>query len=151
MKRIGITGPTGAGKTTALGALEDLGAWVIDADRVYHDLLANSAPLRAALADRFGPSILDGEGQKWKWIFYDADYGLFNSKFDSPTSYLKESGAGQQQINNTLIRKLLENDEMLHKFLTRLGEIFHMLWKNKILIRRIKRHRIPFVLRIIDK
>ena len=30
---------------------------------------------------------LDGEGQKWKWIFYDADYGLFNSKFDSPTSY----------------------------------------------------------------
>ena len=21
---------------------------------------------------------LDGEGQKWKWIFYDADYGLFN-------------------------------------------------------------------------
>ena len=52
MKRIGITGPTGAGKTTALGALEDLGAWVIDADRVYHDLLANSAPLRAALAER---------------------------------------------------------------------------------------------------
>ena len=63
MKRIGITGPTGAGKTTALGALEDLGAWVIDADRVYHDLLANSAPLRAALADRFGPAILDGEGR----------------------------------------------------------------------------------------
>ena len=63
MKRIGITGPTGAGKTTALGALEDLGAWVIDADRVYHDLLANSAPLRAALTDRFGPSILDGAGR----------------------------------------------------------------------------------------
>lgn len=54
------------------------------------------------------------------------DYGLFNSRFDSPTSYLKESGAGQQQINNTLIRKLLENDEMLHKFLTRLGEIFQV-------------------------
>ena len=32
MKRIGITGPTGAGKTTALGALEELGACVIDAD-----------------------------------------------------------------------------------------------------------------------
>ena len=69
---------------------------------------------------------LDGEGQKWKWIFYDADYGLFNSGFDSPTSYLKESGAGQQKINNTLIRKLLENEEMLHKFLTRLGEIYQV-------------------------
>ena len=51
MKRIGITGPTGAGKTTALGALEDLGACVIDADAVYHQLLADSAPLRSALAD----------------------------------------------------------------------------------------------------
>ena len=63
MKRIGITGPTGAGKTTALGALEDLGACVIDADAVYHQLLADSAPLRSALADRFGPAILDGAGK----------------------------------------------------------------------------------------
>ena len=69
---------------------------------------------------------LDGEGQKWKWIFYDADYGLFNSGFNSPASYLKESGAGDQKINNTLIRKLLENEEMLHKFLTRLGEIYQV-------------------------
>lgn len=69
---------------------------------------------------------LHGEGEKWKWIFYDADYGMFNSKFDSPTSYLKKEGAGQQRINNTLIRKLLENDEMKHQFLMRLGEIFQM-------------------------
>ena len=34
MKRIGITGPTGAGKTTALHALADLGAHIIDADQV---------------------------------------------------------------------------------------------------------------------
>jgi len=61
---------------------------------------------------------------KWRWIFYDSDYGLFNSKFNSPRSYLKPQGAGDQHINNTLIRKLLENDEMKHKFLMRLGEIF---------------------------
>lgn len=65
-------------------------------------------------------------GSKWKWIFYDADYGLFRSGFDSPTSYLKEKGAGQQNIDNTLIRKLLENAEMQDKFLTRLGEIFQV-------------------------
>ena len=63
MKRIGITGPTGAGKTTALGALTDLGACVIDADAVYHSLLEESAPLRAALTGRFGPSILAPEGK----------------------------------------------------------------------------------------
>ena len=67
---------------------------------------------------------LGTEGAKWRWIFYDADYGLFDSSFNSPKSYLKESGAGQQKIDNTLIRKLLENEDMKHKFLTRLGEVF---------------------------
>lgn len=62
MKVIGITGPTGAGKTTALGALEELGAVVIDCDAVYHRLLAESAPLRAALTGRFGPGILGLDG-----------------------------------------------------------------------------------------
>lgn len=69
---------------------------------------------------------LGTEGSKWKWIFYDADYGLFDSSFNSPKSYLKEKGAGQQNIDNTLIRKLLENDDMKHKFLTRLGEIYQV-------------------------
>ena len=63
MKRIGITGPTGAGKTTALNVLTALGAHIIDADRVYHDLLAHSEPMREALTARFGPAILDGAGQ----------------------------------------------------------------------------------------
>ena len=36
---IGITGPTGAGKTTALNQLEALGGCVLDADAVYHQLL----------------------------------------------------------------------------------------------------------------
>ena len=69
---------------------------------------------------------LDGEGNKWKWIIYDLDYGLFNSGFNSPYSYLKEKGAGDQHIDNTLIRKLLENEQMQDKFLTRLGEVFQL-------------------------
>lgn len=63
MKYIGITGPTGAGKTTALGVLEELGALMVDADAVYHRLLSESAPLRKALAEAFGGDILDGAGQ----------------------------------------------------------------------------------------
>ena len=63
MKCIGITGPTGAGKTTALNALAQLGAHIIDADRVYHDLLAGSALMREALGARFGPAILGPDGQ----------------------------------------------------------------------------------------
>ena len=37
MKVIGITGPTGAGKTTALNALRSLGGQIIDADAVFQD------------------------------------------------------------------------------------------------------------------
>lgn len=63
MKIIGITGPTGAGKTTALNALRDLGGEVIDADAVYHELLQENGEMKAALVAAFGPGILDGEGQ----------------------------------------------------------------------------------------
>ena len=63
MKRIGITGPTRAGKTTPLNVLTELGAHIIDADQVYHDLLAHSAPMGDALTARFGSAILDETGQ----------------------------------------------------------------------------------------
>lgn len=76
---------------------------------------------------------LKTEGSKWRWIFYDADYGLFRSGFDSVTSYLKDSGAGEQKINNTLIVKLLENEEMKDKFLTRLGQIYQYFTTDKML------------------
>ena len=62
MRIIGITGPTGAGKTTALHALADLGAAVIDCDGVYHDLTENSAPMLDELRLRFGDGIFDSEG-----------------------------------------------------------------------------------------
>ena len=52
---IGITGPTGAGKTTALNQLEALGGCVLDADAVYHQLLEEDGGLRHALEGRFGP------------------------------------------------------------------------------------------------
>ena len=63
MTVIGITGPTGAGKTTALNALRALGAEVLDADEVYHRLLRENEALKGALAAAFGGDILDERGQ----------------------------------------------------------------------------------------
>lgn len=62
MKVIGITGPTGAGKTTALRALEELGGRVADCDAVYHDLLVSSEPMRAELRARFGDDVFSADG-----------------------------------------------------------------------------------------
>ena len=63
MKTIGITGPTGAGKTTVLNALRSLGAEVVDADAVYHRLLEESESLKKALTGAFGEEILDKMGK----------------------------------------------------------------------------------------
>lgn len=51
---IGFTGPTGAGKTSALRALERLGGLVLDCDAVYHDLLRTDSTLRDAITGAFG-------------------------------------------------------------------------------------------------
>lgn len=58
---IGITGPTGAGKTTALRVLEELGVRVLDCDAIYHQLLKTSKPLRWELTSRFG-EVFDEKG-----------------------------------------------------------------------------------------
>lgn len=62
MTVIGITGPSGAGKTTVLGVLEELGAAVIDCDALYHKLLREDAVLLARLRERFGSSVFDSAG-----------------------------------------------------------------------------------------
>ena len=62
MTVIGITGPTGAGKTTVLNVLSAMGGAVADCDAVYHNLLLTSRPMRDELKNRFGPQIFDENG-----------------------------------------------------------------------------------------
>jgi len=57
---IGITGGTGAGKTLALRALESLGAYVLDSDAIYHDILADDLKLISEIDERFPGVLRDG-------------------------------------------------------------------------------------------
>ena len=61
MTVIGITGPTGAGKTTVLKEIEALGGAVIDCDAVYHEMLESDRALQENLERAFGP-LRDGQG-----------------------------------------------------------------------------------------
>jgi dephospho-CoA kinase len=57
---IGLTGGIGAGKSTALAALERLGAVVLSTDAVVHALYAGDLRLRDAVVERWGPEVAPG-------------------------------------------------------------------------------------------
>ena len=56
MPFVGLTGGMGAGKSTALSALRELGADVISSDAVVHELY-ESPEVVAAISGRFGPEV----------------------------------------------------------------------------------------------
>lgn len=59
---LGITGGTGAGKTSALNALSRLGAYVIDCDALYYEMLCPGTALYDTLCEAFGADIFFPDG-----------------------------------------------------------------------------------------
>ncbi|SDP01329.1 dephospho-CoA kinase [Pedococcus dokdonensis] len=62
MLRVGLTGGIGSGKSTVAQRLSDLGAIVIDADILAREVVAPGTDGLAAIADRFGDTVLDDTG-----------------------------------------------------------------------------------------
>ena len=59
---IGITGTIGSGKSTVAGFLRELGAEVIDADEVGHEVYLPGTPGWKAVVEAFGEGILSADG-----------------------------------------------------------------------------------------
>ncbi|MEJ5915536.1 dephospho-CoA kinase [Pseudokineococcus sp. 1T1Z-3] len=62
MLRVGLTGGTGAGKSTAARRLAELGAVVVDADALAREVLAVGTPGLAAVVAEFGDDVLAPDG-----------------------------------------------------------------------------------------
>lgn len=62
MKLIGLSGGIGSGKSTVARMFRELGATVIDADAIVHELQAKGTPLLAKMVEEFGPGILNTDG-----------------------------------------------------------------------------------------
>lgn len=59
---IGLTGNIATGKSTVAEMLAELGAEVIDADRLVHSLQGPDSPLAGPLAATFGPQVVNPDG-----------------------------------------------------------------------------------------
>jgi len=59
----GLTGGVACGKSTVARYFQDLGAHIIDADRVGHDLIGPGHAAHGEIVDRFGKEILDPGGR----------------------------------------------------------------------------------------
>lgn len=61
MKIIGLTGGTGSGKGYVAGYLKENGAYIIDADKIAHDIILKGEPAYEEIVEFFGRDILDEE------------------------------------------------------------------------------------------
>ena len=63
MQRVGLTGGIGAGKSTAAEMLRNLGACVVNADRLGHETYSRDGTARPLVLERFGNGILSDDGE----------------------------------------------------------------------------------------
>ena len=108
---LGLTGPTGAGKTDGCKAAEELGFYIINCDEVARKATDDKNCL-AALAMVFGSDILDSEG---KLIRQNLAQKAFASKENT------------ELLNKTIfpfINKLIKDSKIIN--------VYHMGAKNEI-------------------
>lgn len=60
--RVGLTGGIGSGKSAVAAILGELGAAVVDADAIAHQITAPDGAAMPALIDAFGPDVRDARG-----------------------------------------------------------------------------------------
>ena len=68
MKKVGITGSIGSGKSFVGSLLRERGYMVLDADRQVHELYRTSEPLRKSLVQAFGERCLTADGVDRKFL-----------------------------------------------------------------------------------
>lgn len=62
MKIIGLTGDAGSGKSTVTRMLAELGATVVDADQIAHELIVPGSPVFDEIVAAFGTTMLAPDG-----------------------------------------------------------------------------------------
>jgi dephospho-CoA kinase len=100
---VGLTGGIGSGKSTVADRFVALGAGMIDADAVSHELTRRDAAGRQAMRDAFGPAFFDAPGE--------LDRGaLRKAVFDDPNARLRLESLLHPLIRTETLRQLAAID-----------------------------------------
>ncbi len=77
-------------------------------------------------------------GEKWKWILYDTDFGMWNVDYNSVEQHLNPKGTGgYDAVSTALINGLLKNPEFKEAFLTRMAWQMNHIWTEENVCQRI--------------
>ncbi len=77
-------------------------------------------------------------GEKWRWIMYDTDFGMWNVEYNSVADHLYPGGTGgYNAVDNDLIVKLLKNPEFKKAFLSRMAWQMNTIWTEETVGARI--------------
>lgn len=77
-------------------------------------------------------------GEKWRWIMYDTDFGMWNVEYNSVADHLYPGGTGgYNAVDNDLIVKLLKNPEFKDAFLSRMAWQMNTIWTEETVCARI--------------
>ena len=68
---IGVTGNICVGKSVVCKILEDIGAQIVDADIVAHDVMKSCSTVFQDIVDAFGVRILKNSGEMRTWLSND--------------------------------------------------------------------------------
>jgi len=96
---IGITGGTGAGKTSAMLALKAHDAQALDCDEIYHELLLNCAQMKAEIETHFSNAITDGEVDRKK---------LSKIVWSDPTALKQLNSITHKYVDKEITRRIDE-------------------------------------------
>ena len=99
---IGVTGGIACGKSTVMRMLADLGAETIDADVVYHELIAPGRPLWHALRSHFGDGIIGRDGSVDR-------RALASIVFSDPAALADLDRLTHPAVNTEIIRRIAES------------------------------------------
>ncbi|MDH3676502.1 MAG: dephospho-CoA kinase [Anaerolineae bacterium] len=99
---IGLTGNIATGKSIVLRMLQELGATVIDADKLVHLLMRQATPVYQAIVKEFGPQVLEKNGQISR-----ARLGTI--VFSDPTRLARLEAITHPPVRKVILRRIEES------------------------------------------